>query len=671
MTARGHYWLLRHPRCGKPFVVLAGVHALALAAVWAAPRASAATNATVLNWTGLKDSYGVPIGDYYLAIASIPEQISQAGPSVTWDPASWAKWSLHAMAVIAANLTTAHILTAEAGFFIGIIAVALWIMKITVSSYWLAVVGELARAITGAVVHVTTGLGLLLAVIPVGVFTGVVTIRRGEAGRGAMTVLGALTMPMLSLALFADPVGEMYGPHGLLAFGRRVGFSVAQAARPGGALAGAGFTGQLESLTGSLITHTVREPLQLWNFGHVVDRVGGCGPAWSAAVRSGVSDAPIRAMGRCGDRAALAYAEHLDGTNIWVGTVFVAAALLLGAFMAASGWAVLKVSVQAIWTTAILLPALWLGAVPGAPRRRAMEVVWQFFRHGVEVTVYIVLVSVIGLAVEDIMSRPLPAELGGTNPFAHVLMMGAVCHAAFMLLRHVKADLSGRPGGRGLLGRAADVAVGAGNRAGVGGAGAAALGGLRGLRSRSGSHRPTPWEQIDAVASDAHEVLGAPRSGFEPVPTGLGGGTHAAPDAAATEIASVSSVSGPRTAVPAPGPPTPTAAAGAAGTSTGQGGRGQRRSGPGRPRRTNRAAAAAPTPPPLDEPRGSALPNTAAGAALWSGSQPASVDPITHPGTAADRDQIPPPPEPPPVDDEPPPDQQGPTTATVDPITGR
>ena len=31
--------------------------------------------------------------------------------------------------------------------------------------------------------------------------------------------------------LFADPVGEMYGPHGLLAFGRRVGFSVAQAAR--------------------------------------------------------------------------------------------------------------------------------------------------------------------------------------------------------------------------------------------------------------------------------------------------------------------------------------------------------------------------------------------------------------------------------------------------------
>jgi hypothetical protein len=638
MTARLHYWLLRHPRCGKPFAALAGAQTLALLAVWTAPRASAATNATVLDWTGLKDSYGVPIGDYFLALASIPEQISQAGPGVNWDPASWANWSLHAMAVIAANLTTAHILTAEAGCFVGAVAVALWIMKITVSSYWLAVVGELARAITGGVIQATAGLGLLLVVIPIGVFTGVLTIRRGEAGRGAMMVLVALAMPALSVALFADPAGEMYGPHGLLAFGRRIGFSVAQAA-----------------LTGSLITHTVREPLQLWNFGHVVDRVGGCGPAWSAAVRSGVSDAPIRAMARCGDRAALAYAEHLDGTNIWVGAVFVVAALLLGAFMAVSGWAVLRVSVHAIWTTAILLPVLWLGAVPGAPRRRAIDVVWQFFRHGVEVTVYIVLVSVIGLAVESIMSRPLPAELGGTNPFAHVLMMGAVCYAAFILFRHVKADLSGGRGGRGLLGRATDVAVGAGMRAGVGGAGAAALGGLRGLRRWPGSRGQTPWEQIDAAASDPDEVLGAARSGFEPVPTGLGGGADAAPGAAATEIITDSGVSGPGSTTRVARPPAASAAGGRPGISPGEGGSGRRRSGL---RATNRAGAA----PSRDDREASSPADT-------GGGQAAPVDPIMHAATAGHHEQIPPPPEPPPLDDEPPPDEEGPTPATVDPIT--
>ena len=34
-------------------------------------------------------------------------------------------------------------------------------MKITVSTYWLTVIGEIARAIAGAVIQVTTQLGLL------------------------------------------------------------------------------------------------------------------------------------------------------------------------------------------------------------------------------------------------------------------------------------------------------------------------------------------------------------------------------------------------------------------------------------------------------------------------------------------------------------------------------
>jgi hypothetical protein len=113
-----------------------------------------------------------------------------------------------------------------------------------------------------------------------------------------------------------------------------------------------------------------------------------------------------------------------------------------------SGWAVLRVSLMAIWTTVILLPTLWLGAIPGAPQRRAEDVVWQFFAHGIQTLIYIVYVSVVGLAVERIVSAPLPAELGGTNPFAHVLMMGGVAIAALMLLRHIRTDVSGVSGRR-------------------------------------------------------------------------------------------------------------------------------------------------------------------------------------------------------------------------------
>ena len=521
MSARLHYWYLTHPQWGRPLLVLAVLHTLAITATVAAPTASASTNAMVLNWTGLKDTYGVPLGNYYLSLPTIREQITQAGPDIGWTPDSWMAWTLHAMETMAFNVTSASILTAEAGLFVGIVALSLWLMKLTVSTYWLTLIGEIARAVTSAVITVTTQLGLLAIAIPIGVFAGVMTIHRGEAGRGWTMILIALTMPALSIAIFANPAGLMYGDGGLLDFARRTGFSVAQAATPGhnGAFDGVATGGQVDALTASLITHTVREPLQLWNFGQVVDRVGSCGTAWSAAVNRGIPDGPIRAMQSCGNKAAVSYAQHLDGTNIWVGLVFVIVALLLGSFMVLSGWAVLKVSVKAVYTTVILLPTLWLGAIPGAPQRRAAAVVWQFFRHAVEVLVYIVFVSVMGLAVESIVAGRLPAELGGSNPFAHVLMMGATSIAAIFLLRHIRADLSGDRQGPGLFRQAGGVAVGMGIHAAIGGAGGAAVGAGRGLLSKMG-HRgeSTPWDQLDAAAADASRVHGQPQSGFDPVP---------------------------------------------------------------------------------------------------------------------------------------------------------
>ncbi|MDT5413124.1 MAG: hypothetical protein QOG14_5344, partial [Mycobacterium sp.] len=521
MIARLYVWYADHPRLGRPALLVVAVQALALTAVCAAPDASAATNLMVLNWTGLRDTYGVPIGDYYLALASVPDQIAAAASGLSWNPGTWMPWMSNVLAGLLANVAAANILTGEAGLFVGIVAMALWLLKVTVSTYWLTVIGEIARAIAGAAIQVTTAAGLLLVAVPIGVFAGAVTVKRGEAGRGWTMIGIALTMPAASVAIFDDPAGMMYGPDGLLAFARRVGFSVASAATRNGALAGSPGAGQVDTLTASLITHTVREPLQLWNFGHVVDRVGGCGAAWSAAVSRGAPEGPIQAMTGCGDRPAVLFAQHLDGTNMWVGLVFVAAAAMLAIFMVVSGWMVLKVSVKAIWTTAILLPALWVGAIPGAPQRRAVDVVWQFFRHGVEVLVYVVYVSVIGLAVQRIVSAPLPPELGGTNPFAHVLMMGGVAIVALVLLRHIRAEMSGRPAGPGLVRQASSVAVGMGMTAAFGAAGSAAVAGARGLRRRSGSRGElTPWEKLEAQSNTAAAVHGAPQPGFDPVQGG-------------------------------------------------------------------------------------------------------------------------------------------------------
>jgi hypothetical protein len=636
-------WACHHPRVRRCAVVAAAAWVPAVAATCLAPRASASTNAAVLDWTGLADSYGVPLGDYYLALPSVRDQLTQAGPAPGWDPASWATWTVHALAVMADRITAAAVLTAEAGLFVGLVALALWLMKLTVSTYWLTVIGEIARAISTAVVEVTTRMGLLLLAIPLGVFAGVVTVRRGEAGRGATMILVALTLPALSVTVFADPAGQMYGPHGLLTFGRSVGFSVAQATTHDGTVGADG----VATLTSSLITHVVREPLQLWNFGHVVDHVGGCGAAWSAAMRSVTSNAPIDAMRACGDQAAVAHAVALDGTNVWVGAVLVCAGALLAVFMVASGWAVLKVSVKAIWTTVILLPALWLGAIPGAPQRKAATVAWQFFQHGIEVCVYVGYVSVIGLAVERMVSAPLPAEVGGTNPFAHVLMMGGVSIAAFLLLRHIRAELSGSPSGRGTLGRAGEVALGMGLQAAVGGAGSAASKGMRGLLGAGrGAGERAPWEDAPGAPDEAHRVHGAPHPGFDPVPGGAA--PHADARATLGPPAGGLDRDMANAAAPSAGTPVGPAGDGAAGTARAA----------GAARRPSLSAGA------TGSPEGSSTPPDGEGAATGPGAP--SIPPIIQPDH---RTELPLPPEPP--EQEPPPEHPGPPgeqPTTVDPI---
>ena len=247
MTARLHLWYFAHPVLGRAALLAACVQALAITVVCAAPQAAASTNSMVLNWTGLRDTYGVPIGDYYLAIPSLRDQITATAPDLGVDPTTWLAWMTHAWASVASSLVASSVLTSEAGLFIGIVALALSLFKITVSTYWLTVIGEIARALAGAVIQTITSLGLLMLAVPIGVFAGVVTVKRGEAGRGWTMIGIALTMPAASIAIFNDPAGLMYGPDGLLAFGRRIGFSVASATTHNGALAGSVGGGQIDS----------------------------------------------------------------------------------------------------------------------------------------------------------------------------------------------------------------------------------------------------------------------------------------------------------------------------------------------------------------------------------------------------------------------------------------
>jgi hypothetical protein len=666
---RIRFWLITHPRIARPVRVVGWLQLLACVAVGTAPQASASTNAVVLNWTGLHDSYGVPAGDLYLSLASVADQLAHTGPDASaLDPTTWWPWMMHGLTVLFDSFAAANILTAEVGLAVGIFTLAMWVFRLTISTYWVTVLGELARAITTAVLSVTARWGLVAITVPIGVFMGVLAIRRGERGRGATLIMLALFLPALAVSVFSDPAGLMYGPNGLLQFGRRMAFSTAQAATHGGPISGGGFSGQVDTLTSSLITHVLREPLEVFNFGHVVDRVGGCGPLVSSAWKHGAQDGPITALAQCGDNAAVQYAQNLDGTNVLGGLVLLIAASLFGWFMVSAGASVFMVSVKAIYTTAKLLPSVFAGGIDGAAREHAKSTVWQYFKHPLEAMVYITFVSVMGLAIERLISRPLPAELGGANPFAHVLMTGAASLVALYLLRHIRADLSGSRPGRGVVGRAGDVALGLGMHAALGGAGTAAVGGVRGVSGLLPTK--TPWEKIDeqAAVADPQQILGPAQDGFDPVPAGLDVSPLPSGDAGMGATAGGGGA-GHTPAIPALDPSAPDMSPV---MGVGGGARAQQRHG---------------------QPRGAALVQRSAPAGLEdagphsvSSSAP-EVAPIAETGSQSDDPghgtplwassvdhtaQVPLPWDAPPGDElpAPPPDDSGPPTATVDPITG-
>ena len=499
LMGRIRYWLALHPRIGRPLRVLGWLQVLSVFAVTVAPQAAASSNAQALNWTGIHDNYGVPIGDYYLSMASLPDRITQGGPQGSgWNPATWGPWFLHGLKAVFDTFTAANILTAEAGIFIGVLALSMWLFKLTVSAFWVGMFGQLARAVTDGVVGVVGRWGLAGMSVAVGAYLGVRAVQRGEHGRGYTKIALAFFMPILAVTVLSDPAGLMYGPHGLLMFGRSMGFSTAEAAtHHGSAIGGGGFAGQIDTLSSSLVTHVVREPLEVFNFGHVVDSVGGCGGAYSAALRDTVMDGAVKAMQSCGDIAAVRYAQDLDGTNVVTGLILVTTALLFGWFMVSSGASVFKTSVAAMYTTGKLLPVLFTGGTTTAAQEHANHTLWRYFKHPIEAMVFITFVSVMGLGVERTVSQPLPPELGGSNPFAHVVMTAASAMTALYLLRMIRADLEGRAPGRGMFGRAGDVALGLGMHAALGGAGKAALGGAQGLRNKLGGK--TPWERLDAA----------------------------------------------------------------------------------------------------------------------------------------------------------------------------
>jgi hypothetical protein len=441
------YQLAVHPWLRRALALWATTQFLAIWAVAAAPRAVAATMNTALNWTGITDSAGVPIGAYYLSTVDTLEAITDGGPDVSLtDPSSWVQWGVHSLTTGITHDTIATWIQAEASLYIFMLTAALWLLRFSMSSTWLYWLATWFRPIFEVLHRFLIDHHFYAICLLLGVAVGAHHILvRGHHGRGAGIILSAFAIMILGVYLLRDPIGELYSDNGLLNQARGLGFSTAQAALNNGPITAGGSAAQLGKLTSQLVDALVRAPLQIWNFGTTVDNIGSCGPAWSHAILTGVRDAPAHAMQGCGAPQALGYARSIDGSIFALGIGFIVLGLLFAIFVSYVSYSYAMVIGAAFLNAILALFAAGPAMIHGTPRAKARRRLKEFFRHAVYVFVYVLYISfAAAIILKTVTPGGYASQVGMNSPVAKLVLVSMVSIVATGIFWWLKKELGDR-----------------------------------------------------------------------------------------------------------------------------------------------------------------------------------------------------------------------------------
>jgi len=463
------YYLATHPRLRRVIILFASSYTLALWSIVAAPPALASTMAGAFNWTGLADTHGVPAGAYYLSVVNTTEAIAKAGPAVKApdiaDPSSWARfagdvvsWTSNAVTTGVSHGTMASWLQVEISIYVGMLTTAVWLLRFAMSSTWLYWLATWFRPL----LEVLRQLLIELLVFPICMTIGLAVggwhiLIHGRHGKGTGTMLSAMAIGAFGLVVTREPLNELYSDNGLLTRARNLGFGVAQAAMYNHSIA-SGAAGQMKHLTGALLDAMLRAPLQIHNFGMVIDGIGvpvpgttfrTCGAAWDNAILAGQPDGPAHAMGPiaqggCGATLALSFAQHLDGSNFGVGLLLGVLGLAFSFFIVYLAYSYVMVACAAFLTGVMALFAVGPAMIAGHSRRRATHRVKEFFKHLFRVFAYVTYAS---LAAVIILRMAAPggyaAQVNMTHPVALLVLIALtsmVATAVFWWFKHELGD---------------------------------------------------------------------------------------------------------------------------------------------------------------------------------------------------------------------------------------
>lgn len=313
---------------------------------------------SMFSWTQVKDSSGIPISSYFIAVDQ--GNAFSVIPGVGGDKK--------------ANIALAPILELEYGLIKITCQLALWIIGYGLSFKWLDFIAKPFTKLGQATEVLPHNIGILSLTLALAGGVAAFAALRGHLSKAGYQIGSAMVITALMAGLFAHPVAALVGPDGYLAKARDVGFSISTGITRGSSASPTSSGSELTQLQTDLADGFLRRPTQMLNFNAQAD-TNGCKGVWDSGIRSGDRDKLKDSIAKCGSSGKqMKYAaDHLTGDRLASAAFIWLLALILLAFGCYLMGKILLTVVIAL-TNAIMLPIVGsLGVVAGAMQGMAFK----------------------------------------------------------------------------------------------------------------------------------------------------------------------------------------------------------------------------------------------------------------------------------------------------------
>lgn len=428
-------WLATRPRWQRLVLhVSAGTHLAAFTMCLFAPKAFANGLDGLLGFTGIADSYGVPLTANRFVMADD----------------SLVDWNGVLPRVNPGNSISAGVINAfgaaETSLIVVTVTLALWLIRALRSTLWNDLFGSVFTALGSGIEEVVKAGPFLGIGILIGSLVGVVLIGFGRATAGRFTIGVTWLLGIFGLAFGRDLLGQMLSPSGWMSTVREVSSGIAGTLVSQGRNLSAGDSGvdrQVDALS-TAFADAVRETLQVWMLGRVVDprsgdtAVGGgpgsmeaCSQAWTSGQQSGSSQKLSQAIvDNCPAEVVnyIGSAGLFEGIGLWL---LLMACVAIGAWFA---WCALSCLFRALFYAAFAVVFILYGLIPGFPRRFLKLTAGDFFTQILSYGVYVVLTAVYVVVLITTWNYPAlrVANLGGDYTVVARLIVTAVTMMLFV-----------------------------------------------------------------------------------------------------------------------------------------------------------------------------------------------------------------------------------------------